>query len=47
MLQRLRCWLYYGHEWVWLRGIYGDEINARNGKRHVWRCSHCGATKEG
>lgn len=27
---------------VFLRNIYGDEINHRNGKRSMWSCTHCG-----
>lgn len=27
---------------VWVRNIYGDEINACNGKRSLWACKDCG-----
>lgn len=27
---------------VFVRNIYGDEINRMNGKRSMWVCSHCG-----
>lgn len=27
---------------VFLRNIYGDEINKLNGKRSMWSCTHCG-----
>lgn len=30
------------HNWVWKRNIYGDEINALNGKRSAWECELCG-----
>ena len=38
LLKRLLC----NHEYVWVRNIYGDEINAAGGKRSWWRCSKCG-----
>jgi hypothetical protein len=30
------------HEYVWVRNIYGDEINAVGGRRSLWRCKKCG-----
>lgn len=30
------------HDLVFVRNFYGDEINARGGKRSLWRCRHCG-----
>jgi hypothetical protein len=32
---------------LWVRNIYGDEINACGGKRSIWRCWHCGAVVYG
>lgn len=37
--RRLLC--NHDHQ-VWVRDIYGDEIN-HTGKRSVWRCEKCGA----
>lgn len=42
--------LFYKHTckhviWLHVRRIYGDEINARSGKRHVYKCSDCGKIK--
>lgn len=30
------------HDFIWLRNIYGDEINLHDGKRSIWCCSKCG-----
>ena len=30
------------HEWRHHANLYGDQINAWNGKRSVWECSRCG-----
>lgn len=31
------------HEYLeFIRNIYGDEINVRNGKRSEWKCKYCG-----
>ena len=30
------------HEYVFVRNIYGDEINQHNGKRSIWKCTKCG-----
>jgi hypothetical protein len=37
-----RCWRAGGHVLKFVRNIYGDEINARNGMRSEWRCVKCG-----
>lgn len=37
-IKRLFC----PHEYVWVRNIYGDEINAAGGRRSWWRCEKCG-----
>lgn len=39
ILKRILC----SHEWEFERNIYGDEINATNGRRSWWRCPKCGA----
>ena len=41
LIGRLLC----RHEWVWVRNIHGDEINAAGGKRSWWRCRKCGKFK--
>jgi len=41
ILKRLSC----KHEYVFIRMIYGDEINAHGGKRHEYRCKKCGIYK--
>lgn len=33
------------HEYKWVRNIYGDEINIRDGKRSVHICTKCGKLK--
>lgn len=38
LLKRLFC----DHKYVWVRNIYGDEINAAGGRRSWWRCEKCG-----
>ena len=40
---RLRHWQ-TGHEWKFVRNIYGDEINYSGGMRSIYRC-HCGKVK--
>ena len=44
-LRRLMCWFSHGgHDWKWFRKVYGDEINAANGKRAMYVCRRgCGA----
>jgi hypothetical protein len=42
--KRLHC-LLEGHRDVWLRNIYGDEINHVGGRRSVWMCTFCGRVK--
>ena len=37
--------LFCKHEYVFVRMLYGDEINAHNGKRHEYRCKKCGIYK--
>ena len=37
-IKRLFC----PHEYVWVRNIYGDEINLAGGRRSWWRCRKCG-----
>lgn len=33
------------HKWVFLRGVYGDEINHVNGKRVKEWCPKCDSTR--
>lgn len=33
------------HEYYYSRRLYGDEINAHNGKRDEYVCKKCGAYK--
>lgn len=33
------------HNYIFMRNIYGDEINFRSGKRSEWRCFGCGHFK--
>jgi hypothetical protein len=40
---RWQCFRSGGHALKWVRNIYGDEINARNGMRSEWKCTHCGS----
>lgn len=37
--------LFCKHDYVFIRMIYGDEINVHNGKRHEYRCKKCGMYK--
>ena len=37
----LKC-LFKGHEMMWNRNIFGDEIIARGWKRTEFRCERCG-----
>ena len=30
------------HDYEFVRNIYGDEINYRNGYRSEWKCKKCG-----
>lgn len=39
------CWKTGGHVDRFVRNIYGDEINARNGMRSEWKCNCCGRWK--
>ena len=39
LIRRLLC----KHEYVWVRNIYGDEINHVGGHRSWWRCRKCGS----
>lgn len=41
MLKRLRCFFTTGHDLMWVRNIYGDEINQVNGNRSWWMCRTC------
>ena len=34
--------LYCEHKYEFVRNIHGDEINHRDGKRSVWKCTKCG-----
>ena len=38
-LKRLFC----KHQYVKVRTISGDEINARDGRRSEWECVYCGS----
>ena len=38
-LKRIFC----KHEYIFIRKLYGDEINDHNGKRYEYKCSKCGA----
>jgi hypothetical protein len=48
-MNRLHCWL-RGHDYRWLRNIYGDEINDRAGSRTIyrswWICEKCGGRQK-
>lgn len=33
------------HKWIFLRGVYGDEINHVNGKRVKEWCPKCDSTR--
>ncbi len=38
----LRIWHWrVGHDWLFVRNIYGDEINVCGGARSIYRCSGC------
>ena len=41
LIRRILC----KHDYVFVRNIYGDEINAAGGKRSWWRCRKCGKRK--
>ena len=34
--------LFCKHYYVYVRRLYGDEINAHNGKRDEYKCLRCG-----
>lgn len=34
--------LFCKHNYVFIRNLYGDEINLHNGKRSLWQCTRCG-----
>ena len=36
----INCCL-YGHVWVFVRNIYGDESYICGGYRSMWRCTKC------
>lgn len=40
-LKRLFC----RHKYKFVRKLYGDEINAHDGKRYEYICVKCGANK--
>jgi len=33
------------HDWIFMRNIYGDEINKCEGHRSMWCCRKCGVLK--
>lgn len=33
--------LFCRHNYVFLRNVYGDEINLLGGKRSIWICTKC------
>ena len=33
------------HDFIYIRKLYGDEINLHNGKRNEYRCKKCGIYK--
>lgn len=37
--------LFCRHKYRFVRTLYGDEINAYNGKRNEYRCEKCGIYK--
>ena len=41
--KKLFCNLNKHKGWVdvFVRNVYGDEINFLNGKRSIWKCTHC------
>ena len=41
LIRRILC----KHDYVFVRNIYGDEINIAGGKRSWWRCRKCGKWK--
>lgn len=42
----VRLWhIRVGHEWQFVRNIYGDEINWCGGARSIYRCFGCGKEK--
>ena len=38
IIQKFGC----GHEYVFVRNIYGDEVNQCGGYRSLWQCYKCG-----
>ena len=43
MLEWLKCVLWRGHNWRFIRNIYGDEIVLCGWKRSIWACRNCPA----
>lgn len=41
MLKILRE-IFCKHDYMFVRTLYGDEINSHNGKRKEYRCRKCG-----
>lgn len=41
ILKRIFC----RHRYEYIRALYGDEINAHNGKRKEYLCKKCGVYK--
>lgn len=37
-IQKIGC----KHDYIFIRNIYGDEINQRGGNRSLWQCMKCG-----
>lgn len=37
--------LFCRHQYVFVKKLYGDEINAHNGKRNEFCCQKCGKLK--
>ena len=46
LIIRIKHWR-TGHNWAFVRNIYGDEINYRDGFRSEYKCTACGAYKYG
>lgn len=42
---RLFKMLFCHHDYEYVRTLYGDEVNAHNGKRKEYRCKKCGMYK--
>lgn len=41
-ISKFVCGYIWAHEYVFVRNIYGDEINQCGGYRSLWKCSKCG-----